>query len=76
MQPTRDEPLSGLFESDGRGRCADRVEQSEWGRGQHEINFPYADPITIADMHVLFKQGVKEIAAKAVDQSPSWRSHR
>ena len=36
--------------------------KGEWGRGQHEINFIYAEPLAMADMHVLFKQGVKEIA--------------
>ena len=32
------------------------------GRGRHEINFTHAEPLPMADMHVLFKQGVKEIA--------------
>ena len=36
--------------------------KGEWSRGQHEINFTYAEPLPMADMHVLFKQGVKEIA--------------
>src|SRR6185369_17263290 len=36
----------------------------EWGRGQHEINFIYTGPVPMADRHVLFKQGVKEIAAQ------------
>src|SRR5258708_32173667 len=42
-----------------------RVESSkdEWSRGQHEVNFIYDEPLPMADMHVLFKQGVKEIAA-------------
>src|SRR5262249_29652028 len=31
-------------------------------KGQHEINFIYDQPLPMADMHVLFKQGVKEIA--------------
>ena len=30
--------------------------------GQFEINFTYAEPLPMADMHTLFKQGVKEIA--------------
>ena len=36
--------------------------KGEWSRGQHEINFIYTDPLAMADLHVLFKQGVKEIA--------------
>jgi glutamine synthetase len=36
--------------------------KGEWSRGQHEINFKYDEPLTMADMHVIFKQGVKEIA--------------
>jgi len=38
--------------------------KGEWGRGQHEINFAYGQPIPMADMHVVFKQGVKEILAQ------------
>jgi glutamine synthetase len=38
--------------------------KGEWGRGQHEINFVYQEPLAMADMHVLFKQGLKEIAAQ------------
>lgn len=65
MQPTRDEPLFRSIRN-MMGEAGVPIESSkgEWGRGQHEINFPYADPIGIADMHVLFKQGVKEIVAQ------------
>ncbi len=63
MQPTRDEPLMRAIRN---GMTAARVpiesSKGEWGRGQHEINFTYAEPLAMADMHVLFKQGVKEIA--------------
>ena len=30
--------------------------------GQHEINFRYADALTMADNHVIYKNGAKEIA--------------
>ncbi|MBM3666808.1 MAG: glutamine synthetase [Actinobacteria bacterium] len=30
--------------------------------GQHEVNFRYADAVTAADRHVIYKNGVKEIA--------------
>lgn len=63
MQPTRDEPLMRAIRN---GMTAARVpvesSKGEWSRGQHEINFVYTDPLAMADMHVLFKQGVKEIA--------------
>ena len=63
MQPTRDEPLMRAIRN---GMTAARVpiesSKGEWGRGQHEINFTYAEPLAMADMHVLFKHGVKEIA--------------
>lgn len=63
MQPTRDEPLMRAIRN---GMTAARVpvesSKGEWSRGQHEINFTYAEPLPMADMHVLFKQGVKEMA--------------
>jgi glutamine synthetase len=41
-----------------------RVESSkgEAWPGQHEINFRYADAITAADNHVVYKNGAKELA--------------
>jgi len=63
MQPTRDEPLMRAIRN---GMTAARVpvesSKGEWSRGQHEVNFTYAEPLAMADMHILFKQGVKEIA--------------
>jgi glutamine synthetase len=43
-----------------------RVENSkgECNFGQHEINFRYADALTTADNHVIYKNGAKEIAAQ------------
>ncbi len=38
--------------------------KGEAGRGQHEINITYSDALTTADNHLIFKNGVKEIAAK------------
>ncbi len=38
--------------------------KGEWSRGQHEINFTYGAPLEMCDRHVLFKQGVKEMAAQ------------
>jgi glutamine synthetase len=63
MQPARDEPLMRAIRN---GMTAARVpiesSKGEWSRGQHEIGFVYTDPLAMGDMHVLFKQGVKEIA--------------
>jgi glutamine synthetase len=36
--------------------------KGEWGRGQHEINFPHAEPLAVADRHSVFKHGLKDIA--------------
>jgi glutamine synthetase len=66
MQPARDE---GLFRSIRNSMEIARVpvesSKGEWGRGQHEVNFTYAAPVEMADLHTVFKQGVKEIAADA-----------
>ncbi len=63
MQPTRDEPLMRAIRE---GMTAARVpvesSKGEWSRGQHEINFTHDEPLPMADMHALFKQGVREIA--------------
>ncbi len=36
--------------------------KGEWGLGQHELNIRYADILTMADRHVIFKQSLREIA--------------
>ncbi len=63
MQPARDEVLMRAARN---GMAAARVpvesSKGEWGKGQHEINFTYDQPLPMADMHVVFKQGIKEIA--------------
>ena len=63
MQPTRDEQLMRAIRN-GMTQARVPVESSkgEWSKGQHEINFIYDQPLPMADMHVLFKQGVKEMA--------------
>jgi glutamine synthetase len=65
MQPTRDEPILRAVRN---GMTAARIpvesSKGEWGRGQHEVNFVYDQPVPMADMHVVFKQGLKEIAAQ------------
>jgi glutamine synthetase len=38
--------------------------KGEWGHGQHELNVRYADALTMADRHAIFKQCLKELADK------------
>jgi len=45
---------AGMEVEDSKGEC---------NRGQHEINFHYADALRTADDHVIYKNGAKEIAA-------------
>ena len=50
--------------------------KGEWGPGQEEINVRYADALTMADRHVIMKNGIKEIAlgqGKAVTFMAKWR---
>ena len=65
MQPARDETF---FRAIRNQMLAARVpvesSKGEWGRGQHEVNFIYDQPMAMGDMHVVFKQGVKELAAQ------------
>lgn len=64
-QPTQDEPLMRALRNQmSAAGVPVETSKGEWGRGQHEINFRYGDALTMADMHVIFKQGVKEIAAQ------------
>jgi glutamine synthetase len=50
--------------------------KGEWGPGQEEINVRYADPLSMADWHVILKNGCKEIAhglGKAITFMAKWR---
>ena len=38
--------------------------KGEWGPGQHEINLRYAEALEMADRHVVYKLGAREIAAR------------
>src|SRR5829696_3196605 len=65
MQPARDEVLFRAIRNlmDEAGVPVESS-KGEWGRGQHEVNFTYTEPLEMADRHVIFKQGVKELAAQ------------
>jgi glutamine synthetase len=63
MQPTRDEPLMRALRNQmTAARVPVESSKGEWSKGQHEINFIYDEPLPMADLHMIFKQGVKEIA--------------
>jgi glutamine synthetase len=65
MQPSRDEPLLRQVRNQmGEAGVPVECSKGEWGRGQHELNFVYDRPMPMADLHVLFKQGLKEIVAQ------------
>jgi glutamine synthetase len=63
LQGTRGEPVHGAFRRHLR-QSGIPVEGSkgEWGRGQHELNIRYADVLTMADRHAVYKQCTKEVA--------------
>ncbi len=63
LQTTRDEYLIRQIRN-GMDNAGVPVEFSkgEAGKGQHEINLRYADAVTMADRHVIYKNGAKEIA--------------
>src|SRR6201995_3102906 len=63
LASTYDEPLLRQIRNGMHG-AGIRVETSkgEAWPGQQEINFRYADALTMADNHVVYKNGAKEIA--------------
>jgi glutamine synthetase len=63
MQTTRDEPIMRAIRQQmpAAGVVVEST-KGEWGKGQHEVNFAYAQPLPMADGHCVFKQGAKEIA--------------
>jgi glutamine synthetase len=63
LQGTREEDLIGAFRRHLRDSGVP-VENSkgEWGLGQHEINVRYAEIVTMADRHAVYKQCLREVA--------------
>ena len=63
LATTYDEPLIREIRRGMRGAgMAVESSKGEAWPGQHEINFRYADALTTADNHVVYKNGAKEIA--------------
>jgi glutamine synthetase len=65
LQTTRDEYLIRDIRNgiDGAGIPVE-FSKGEAGKGQHEINLVYTNAVEMADRHVIYKNGVKEIAAQ------------
>jgi glutamine synthetase len=63
LQTTRDEYLIRQIRNgmDGAGVSVE-FSKGEASRGQHEINLRYSDALEMADRHVIYKNGAKEIA--------------
>ena len=63
LQTSKEEPVLRAMRNGLQG-AGIPVENSkgEWGPGQEELNVRYADVLTMADRHVIVKNGVKEIA--------------
>ncbi|MEZ4726880.1 MAG: glutamine synthetase family protein [Caldilineaceae bacterium] len=63
LQGTREEAFNGAVRRHLKASGIP-VENSkgEWGLGQHELNVRYADVLTMADRHVIYKQCLKEVA--------------
>jgi glutamine synthetase len=77
LETTKREPLMRAIRN-GMEAAGIPVQESkgEWGPGQEELNLVYAEALEMADRHVVYKNGVKEIAylqGKAVSFMAKWR---
>jgi glutamine synthetase len=77
LETTKREPLMRAIRN-GMDAAGIPVQESkgEWGPGQEELNLVYAEALEMADRHVVYKNGVKEIAylqGKAVSFMAKWR---
>ena len=63
LQTTKEEGLIRAIRNgmDGAGIPVE-FSKGEWGPGQAELNLRYAEALEMADRHVIYKNGVKEIA--------------
>ena len=77
FQTTKVEPLMRAIRN-GMDEAGIPVEFSkgEWGPGQAEINLRFSEALEMADRHVIYKNGVKEIAylqGKSTTFMAKWR---
>jgi len=63
LQGTREEPLNAAVRRHlGNSGVPVETSKGEWGPGQHELNIRYAEVLTMADRHSIYKQCFKDIA--------------
>lgn len=63
LQGTREEVLNAAARKHlGQSGVPVEGSKGEWGPGQHELNIVYADLLTMADRHTLYKQCFKDLA--------------
>jgi glutamine synthetase len=63
LQTSKEEPVIQAIRNhmDAAGIPVENS-KGEWGRGQEEINLRYTDALEMADRHLIYKNGAKEIA--------------
>jgi glutamine synthetase len=65
LQTTREEYIVRRIRNEMLGADIPvEFSKGEAGRGQHEVNVTYAGSLETADRHLVFKNGIKEIAAQ------------
>ena len=65
LQTTREEYIVRRIRNEMRAAGIPvEFSKGEAGRGQHEVNVSYAESLETADRHLVFKNGIKEIAAQ------------
>ncbi len=63
LQGTREEPLNAAARKHlSNSGVPVEFSKGEWGPGQHELNVRFADLLTMADRHIVYKQCFKELA--------------
>ncbi len=63
LQGTREEVLNAAARRHlSQSGVPVEFSKGEWGPGQHELNIRYADILTMADRHTIYKQCLKELA--------------
>jgi glutamine synthetase len=65
LQTTREEYVLRRIRNEMRAAGVPvEFSKGEAGRGQHEVNVTYDESLVTADRHLVFKNGIKEIAAQ------------
>ena len=76
LQGAKHEPLVGAMRSHlEKSGIAVESSKGEWSPGQHEINLKYADLMTMADNHSVYKHLTKEVAiqhGRAITYMAKW----